>query len=62
MIIPQKQAEKLFSLTMQTVKEIAIEAHKYIETHKNIRGFSQYPILMVDREDPELEEIYKWIK
>lgn len=63
MVIPQDQAEKILSLTMQTVKEIATEAHKYIGTHKNIRGYSQYPILsnLIYRENPELEEIYKKI-
>ena len=63
MIIPKAQAEELLDLTIEVVKEVAIEAHKYIGSHERIRGYCKYPILdhMFPKDQPEFKEMYEKI-
>jgi len=63
MIISTKNAKKLLSLTKQSVKEVAIEAHKYIGSHKRIHGYCKYPVLtqMFPKDQPEFKELYEKI-
>ncbi len=63
MLVPENQVKQLLSLTTQTVREIAIEAHKYIGTHEKIRGYCKYPVLhhFFPKDQPEFKEMYERI-
>ena len=63
MLINQAVAKKFYDLILDVVMQTAMVSHKYIESHNNIYGFTQYPIrhIMFPKNDPEYAELFQKI-